>query len=46
MSRAARAATQLRAAGFQHVCVLRGGMQTWRRLGYACVDAPESRRAD
>jgi rhodanese-related sulfurtransferase len=45
-ARSARAATQLRAAGFQHVCVLRGGMKTWRRLGYACLDAPESRRTD
>jgi rhodanese-related sulfurtransferase len=45
-ARSVRAATQLRAAGFQHVCVLRGGMKTWRRLGYTCLTAPESRRAD
>jgi rhodanese-related sulfurtransferase len=45
-ARSARAATQLRAAGFQHVSVLRGGMKTWRRLGYACLDAPGSRRTD
>ncbi len=42
--RSARAATQLRSAGFQHVSVLRGGMQNWRRLGYACLSAPASRR--
>ena len=38
------AANQLRAAGFQHVCVLRGGIRTWKRLGYACLSAPGSRR--
>ena len=42
--RSERAATQLRAAGFQTVSVLRGGMQNWRRLGYACLGAPASRR--
>ncbi len=42
--RSARAARQLRAAGFRHVCVLRGGMRGWRRLGYTCLAAPASRR--
>ncbi len=42
--RSERAAKQLRAAGFQHVCVLRGGMRSWRRLGYGCLSAPVSRR--
>jgi len=41
--RSARAATQLSAAGFRHVSVLRGGMNHWRRLGYSCLCAPASR---
>jgi len=41
--RSERAASLLRAAGFKHVCVLRGGMRSWRRLGYACLIAPASR---
>jgi len=44
--RSARAATQLRAAGFQHVSVLRGGMKNWRQLGYTCLIPPASRRAE
>jgi rhodanese-related sulfurtransferase len=42
---AARAAMQLRAAGFGDVSVLRGGMEHWNRLGYPRVSAPTSRRA-
>jgi rhodanese-related sulfurtransferase len=42
--RSERAANLLRAAGFPHVCVLRGGMRKWRMLGYACLSAPASRR--
>ncbi|MBI3374435.1 MAG: rhodanese-like domain-containing protein [Betaproteobacteria bacterium] len=42
--RAARAAMQLRAAGFGKVSVLRGGMEHWNRLGYARLSAPGSRR--
>ncbi len=41
--RSARAATQLGAAGFQRVSVLRGGMKNWRRLGYTCLTPPASR---
>jgi rhodanese-related sulfurtransferase len=44
--RSARAAAQLRAAGFRHVSVLRGGMENWRQLGYTCLGAPASRRND
>lgn len=42
--RSALAAEQLDAAGFEHVAVLRGGMENWRRLGYTCLAAPASRR--
>jgi rhodanese-related sulfurtransferase len=42
--RSARAASELRAAGFEHVCVLRGGMKHWSRLGYSSIAAPASRR--
>jgi rhodanese-related sulfurtransferase len=42
--RSARAAAQLSAAGCKRVCVLRGGMENWRRLGYTCLAAPASRR--
>ena len=42
--RSALAAKQLDAAGFEHVAVLRGGMENWRRLGYTCLAAPASRR--
>jgi len=45
-ARSVRAATQLRAAGFQRVSVLRGGMKNWRQLGYTCLTAPESRSTD
>jgi len=44
--RSARAAEQLSAAGFEHVAVLRGGMENWRRLGHTCLSAPASRRAE
>ena len=42
-ARAARAAMQLRAAGFGNVSVLRGGMEQWNRLGYPRLSAPLSR---
>ena len=42
-ARAARAAMQLRAAGFGNVSVLRGGMKQWNRLGYPRLSAPLSR---
>jgi rhodanese-related sulfurtransferase len=42
--RSARAAEELRAAGFERVCALRGGMEHWRQLGYSCLAAPASRR--
>lgn len=42
-ARAARAAMQLRAAGFANVSVLRGGMEQWNRLGYPRLSAPLSR---
>lgn len=42
-TRAARAAMQLRAAGFGNVSVLRGGMEHWNRLGYPRLSAPLSR---
>lgn len=42
-ARAARAAKQLRAAGFRDVSVLRGGMEQWNRLGYPRLSAPLSR---
>lgn len=42
-ARAARAAMQLRAAGFGNVSVLRGGMEQWNRLGYPRLSAPISR---
>jgi rhodanese-related sulfurtransferase len=44
-TRAARAAMQLRAAGFGNVSVLRGGMEHWNRLGYSRLSAPMSRNA-
>ena len=42
-ARAARAAMQLRAAGFGNVSVLRGGMEQWNGLGYPRLSAPLSR---
>lgn len=42
-ARAARAAMQLRAAGFRNVSILRGGMEQWNRLGYPRLNAPLSR---
>ncbi len=42
-ARAARAAMQLRAAGFRNVSILRGGMAQWNRLGYPRLSAPLSR---
>jgi rhodanese-related sulfurtransferase len=42
-ARAARAARQLRAAGFGNVSVLRGGVEQWNRLGYPRLSAPSSR---
>lgn len=42
-ARAARAAMQLRAAGFGNVSVLRGGMEQWTKLGYPRLSAPLSR---
>lgn len=42
-ARAARAAMQLREAGFRNVSILRGGMEEWNRLGYPRLSAPSSR---